>query len=83
MGSKMWIMGDMEKEIRYIVFDYIRGTNYREMYLKVNYTDDTETVTEGPADEIRRQYYRLHDVPEHVIDTPDWLLRELTDGYAS
>lgn len=76
-------MGDMEKEIRYIVFDYIRGTNHTMMYLKVNYTDDSETVTEGPANEIRRQYYKLHDVPDEVIDTPDWLLRELTDGYAS
>ena len=73
----------MEKEIRYIVFDYIRGTNHTMMYLKVNYTDDTETVMEGRAHDVRRAYYKLHGVADEVIDTPDWLLRELTDGYAS
>lgn len=73
----------MEKEIQYMVLDYIRGTNHTMMYLKVHYTDHTETVMEGRAHDVRRAYYRLHDVPEHVIDTPDWLLRELTDGYAS
>ena len=73
----------MEQEIRYTVLDYIRGTNHTMRYLRVHYTDHTETVTEGPANEIRRQYYKLRDVPDEVIDTPDWLLRELTDGYAS
>lgn len=75
--------GGMEKEIQYMVLDYIRGTNHTMMYLKVHYTDHTETVMEGRAHDVRRAYYRLHDVPDEVIDTPDWLLRELTDGYAS
>ena len=73
----------MEKEIRYIVLDYVRGTNRTMMYLKVNYTDGTETVMEGCARNGRRAYYKLLDIPDEVIDTPDPLLCELTDGYAS
>ena len=58
----------MEKEIRYMVLDYIRGTNRTMMYLKVNYTDDTETVMEGRAHDVRRAYYKLLDIPDEVME---------------